>query len=74
MNTNFTKVQFKEYWSRGLRSILLLNIPEKVNMLSFCIKKDPEPFMIRHKSLLMETDIIGFSDLGTGLAFQQSLI
>lgn len=30
MNTNFTKVQFKEYWSRGLRSILLLNIPEKV--------------------------------------------
>ena len=30
MNTNFTKVQFTEYWSRGLRSILLLNIPEKV--------------------------------------------
>ena len=30
--------------------------------------------MIRHKTLLMETGIIGFSDLGTGLAFQQSLI
>lgn len=29
MNTNFTKVQFKEYWTRGLSSILLLNIPEK---------------------------------------------
>lgn len=40
MNTNFTKVQFKEYWSRGLRSILLLNIPEKVHRLSLCIKKE----------------------------------
>ena len=46
MNTNFTKVQFKEYWSRGLRSILLLNIPEKVHMLSLCIKKNINFFRI----------------------------
>lgn len=46
MNTNFTKVQFKEYWPQGLRSILLLNISEKVisyQQYSMSIAKEYAP-------------------------------